>query len=437
MRGLLVVVRTGYHEGRGWVSAHNTTADGLAGAQFAQPVVLYDSTLRKIIGTPGVRASVDDLLRVAEAIEAVGITEIFLNVSWWGDAEPDTAELALAKAVLSRSFAFKTTVFSDAFIPLATSATYDAAAGVQPRTVVETLAAIGASQITIAAGTPTTTDAHERQEEQVADLFGHARAAEIESSICLMDVGRASMPDLVRVAMHAAGLGAARVDMLDSAASLSPEGMKAFLTDFSRQFQSRIPITMHIHDDFGLATACALAAAYAGAHPDVSVNGISYRSGFAALEEVAVALELLYGVPTGLRLERLRALSGLVSDVAGLPVSPLKAVTGENAFVRHIMPWSVPIINDGADIFPPPGTSISPAMVGGRLHVVHDIHTSESTVRAKLTSMELDASASIVQEVRRQLLERLSEVQAYPFWVSDAELESICREALNRSEERP
>ena len=96
-------------------------------------------------------------------------------------------------------------------------------------------------------------------------------------------------------------IGTLRLDLMDSTSSLGPEAMKVFIRRYRSHLIRDVPVTMHVHDDFGLATAGAIAAATAGASPDVSVAGVSYRAGFAPLEEVVTSLEVLYGVDTSIR----------------------------------------------------------------------------------------------------------------------------------------
>ena len=95
----------------------------------------------------------------------------------------------------------------------------------------------------------------------------------------------------------------------------------------------------HGHDDFGLASAAAIAAVQAGASwVQGTVNGMGERAGNADLVEVALALEALYGIPTRLDLTQARALSRLVAERAGTPLPPWKAVTGEALFTRESAP---------------------------------------------------------------------------------------------------
>jgi homocitrate synthase NifV len=96
-----------------------------------------------------------------------------------------------------------------------------------------------------------------------------------------------------------------------------------------------IPIEMHTHNDFGLATANALAGIQAGAlSVNTTVNGLGERAGNAALEEVVMALKCIYGIQT-IDTKRLLELSRLVARASKCPVPPWKAIVGENAFAHE------------------------------------------------------------------------------------------------------
>jgi isopropylmalate/homocitrate/citramalate synthase len=97
-----------------------------------------------------------------------------------------------------------------------------------------------------------------------------------------------------------------------------------------------LPIHFHGHNDFGLATAAAIAAARAGAEwIQGTINGMGERAGNASLGEVAMALRALYGVESGLDLSKLREVSALVRSLGGYELEPWKSVVGENLFVRE------------------------------------------------------------------------------------------------------
>ncbi|RLE27696.1 2-isopropylmalate synthase, partial [Candidatus Acetothermia bacterium] len=97
---------------------------------------------------------------------------------------------------------------------------------------------------------------------------------------------------------------------------------------------SRATISVHCHDDLGLAVANSLAAVAAGARQvECTVNGLGERAGNAALEEVVMALEVrkdLFGVGTGIKTREIVRTSRLVSSIAGIQVPPNKAIVGTN-----------------------------------------------------------------------------------------------------------
>ena len=124
----------------------------------------------------------------------------------------------------------------------------------------------------------------------------------------------------------AAGAGADRVTIYDTNGSADPFSVFALIARAKQTV--RLPVFFHGHNDLGLATANAYAAARAGADGlDVTVNGLGDRAGNASLEQVAMILHLK-GVRTGIRLEALRRLSEAVAQESGLAVPELAPVVG-------------------------------------------------------------------------------------------------------------
>jgi len=96
------------------------------------------------------------------------------------------------------------------------------------------------------------------------------------------------------------------------------------------------PIEMYCHNDFGLAVANSLAGVIAGADVvHTTINGVGERSGNAALEEVAAALEVLYGVRTGINFKKLRESSKLVEELSLVKMPPHKPIVGDNTFTTE------------------------------------------------------------------------------------------------------
>jgi isopropylmalate/homocitrate/citramalate synthase len=129
--------------------------------------------------------------------------------------------------------------------------------------------------------------------------------------------------------------GAREVVAVDTLGIAAPEAVEA-LVRRTREVATDVPVHFHGHDDFGLATAAAVAAVRAGARwIHGTVNGMGERAGNADVGEIALALRALYGVDTGLRLDRLRATSARVRQLCGYTLAPWKPGVGETLFRRE------------------------------------------------------------------------------------------------------
>ncbi len=122
--------------------------------------------------------------------------------------------------------------------------------------------------------------------------------------------------------------------LVDTFGVCSPEATGYLVREVKKRTDK--PIEMHCHNDFGLALANSLAGVMAGATViHTTVNGIGERSGNAALEETAAALQVLYGVETGVDFKKLRRLSKLVEELSLVKMPPHKPIVGDNAFTTE------------------------------------------------------------------------------------------------------
>jgi isopropylmalate/homocitrate/citramalate synthase len=126
------------------------------------------------------------------------------------------------------------------------------------------------------------------------------------------------------------------VVVVDTIGIATPEAVAELVGSTREQLGAGIALHFHGHNDFGLATAAAVAAVRAGASwIQGTINGMGERGGNANLIEVAMTLDALYGVSTNLRLDRAREVSRLVREVSGYDLEPWKPVVGENLFRRE------------------------------------------------------------------------------------------------------
>jgi isopropylmalate/homocitrate/citramalate synthase len=155
-----------------------------------------------------------------------------------------------------------------------------------------------------------------------------------------------------------------------------------------------VPVHWHGHNDFGLATAAAVAAVQAGAtwiHG--TVNGMGERAGNANLLEVALALEALYGIPTRLDLAQARALAELVRERAGYVLEPWKPLTGENLYTRE----SGAVASQFHD--PPAIEPYSSELVGAERRIVLGKKSGLDSIRLKAEELGLELPSERYQEL--------------------------------------
>jgi len=152
--------------------------------------------------------------------------------------------------------------------------------------------------------------------------------------------------------------GADRLDIPDTVGYATPEYIAELVR--SIKLATNVPISMHCHNDMGLAVANTLAGINAGAScAQVTINGIGERAGNASLEEVVVALQCLYRREHNIKTELLYDTSRFVSNIMGIIVQPNKAIIGENAFGHESGIHTHGIINNPLTYEP-----INPEMVG-------------------------------------------------------------------------
>jgi len=156
-----------------------------------------------------------------------------------------------------------------------------------------------------------------------------------------MDATRTEPEYLAEVVNGCVEAGATTINLPDTVGYATPDEWRQLIAWLYERVPSMkdVNLSVHCHNDLGLATANSLVSVLAGARQvETCVNGIGERAGNASLEEVAMALRLhpeVYGVATGLDHSQLYRTSRMVSQLTGMLVQPNKAVVGANAFAHH------------------------------------------------------------------------------------------------------
>ncbi|MBN1248143.1 MAG: 2-isopropylmalate synthase [Anaerolineae bacterium] len=291
-------------------------------------IIVFDTTLRDGEQSPGAALNVDEKLEIARALEAMGvdIIEAGFPISSPGDfraVERVSAEIrGCTICGLTRA--------REGDIDAAAEALKGAA---HPR--IHT--GLGVSDVHIQHKLRTT---REGALAMGVNAVRYAKRFVEDVQYYTEDAGRADPEYLYRVLEAVIAAGATVINIPDTTGYSSPEEFGTLI----RGIMNNVPnidlatISVHCHNDLGLATANTLAGVRNGARQvEVTVNGIGERAGNASLEEVVMALKTrhnLFGVNSRIDASRLYPVSRLVSHLTGIPVQPNKAIVGSNAFAH-------------------------------------------------------------------------------------------------------
>ncbi|MDQ1252259.1 MAG: (R)-citramalate synthase [Euryarchaeota archaeon] len=235
------------------------------------------------------------------------------------------------------------------------------------------------------------------------------------------DASRADLEFLKALYADCIDAGADRLCFCDTVGLLVPERTTEIFRDLSTSLKA--PLSIHCHNDFGLATANTVAALAAGAkQAHVTINGLGERAGNASLEEVVMALEWLYKHDTGIKHENIYRISRLVSRLTGVPVSPNKALVGGNAFTHEAGIHVHGLLADKATYEP-----MSPEYIGRQRQIVLGKHAGRSSITLALKEMGLEADEAQTEEI----FNRVKQMGDQGKHITDADLQTIAEIVLD------
>ncbi len=282
-------------------------------------VGLYDTTLRDGEQTVGVVLSPEDKLDIARGLDALGIDRIEAGFPRVSADDRRAFELILGAGLAAEIWGFSRAVAADveALVELGVTAS-----------VVESpisdlkLDALGVSRETML--------------ERIRKAVAFAAGEGVTVAYFGVDSTRADPAFFAQAYTAAVEAGAKEVVVVDTLGIATPEAVAALVGSTVELVGPGVPVHFHGHNDFGLATAAAVAAVQAGAGwIQGTINGMGERAGNANLLEVALALDALYGVGTSLHLEQAREVSERVRALSGYELEPWKPLVGETLFRRE------------------------------------------------------------------------------------------------------
>jgi isopropylmalate/homocitrate/citramalate synthase len=304
--------------GKVWVSDLNARPE-IRSAFARSQVRFYDTTLRDGEQTVGVVLSPQQKLEIARKLDELGISRIEAGFPKVSPEDGEAITLMRKADLKAELWGFSRAVRGDVeeLVRLGLSATV-----IESPTSDIKLKAYGLSR--------------EEVLKRVTDAISFASRNGITVAYFAVDGTRTELDFLKRVYLAALDAGASEIVVADTIGACGPEAVEILVREVCQWVGPNVPVHYHGHNDFGMATACAVAAVRGGASwIQGTINGMGERAGNADIGEIALALRCLYEVPVALDLTKVREVSDVVSKASGYTLDAWKPLVGENLFMRE------------------------------------------------------------------------------------------------------
>jgi 2-isopropylmalate synthase len=259
--------------------------------------------------------------------------------------------------------------------------------------------------------------------QKAVNAVEYAKSHGLQVEFSAEDATRSDLTFLTKVFRAVGEAGADRIDIPDTVGYATPEFISNLVGMLKEQIS--VPISLHCHNDFGLAVANSIAGINAGATcAHVTVNGLGERAGNASLEEFVMALQCLYKKEHNINTKLLYETSKSVSSIMGIAVQANKAIIGENAFGHESGIHTHGILNNPLTYEP-----IDPEMVGRKRWLQAGKHAGAHGIRAMLEDFGIECT----DEQLHKIVEKQKNLADKGKSISTAELLSIAGEVLQNS----
>jgi len=301
-----------------WVSDLNARPE-IRSAFPRKTVRFYDTTLRDGEQTVGVVLSPQQKLEIARKLDEMGVSRIEAGFPRVSPEDAEAIQLMQKAGLKSELWGFSRAVKADVeeLVRLGLNASV-----IESPTSDIKLKAYGISPDELL--------------KRVIDAVYVAKQNGITVAFFAVDGTRTKLDFLKKVYLSALEAGAAEVVVVDTIGACGPEAAEFLVSQVCGWVGPSVPVHWHGHNDFGMATACGVAAVRGGASwIQGTINGMGERAGNADISEIALALQCLYDVPIALDLTKVREVSQVVCRNSGYRLDAWKPLVGDNLFMRE------------------------------------------------------------------------------------------------------
>jgi len=344
-------------------------------------ILIYDSTLRDGEQMPGVHFTPEQKLAIARKLDEIGVHQIEAGFPAVSELEKETVKDISQLGLSAEILCLARTVQGD----------------------IDVAADCGVDMVLLFIGT---SDLHMRYKlrmsrEEVLNRavtsveYAHARGLKV--SLSTEDSTRSDLEFMLQIYRACEKAGAVRLGITDTLGCAGPEAI-SYLVRKVRE-GTKVPLSAHLHNDFGLALVNSIAALNSGAQAiATTVGGIGERSGNVSLEQFVMAVKHVYKKDIGIRTEGLTELAKMVFESAKVPLPLNQPWVGPNAFSHESGIHVAAVLN-----CPMTYECVDPEQVGNKRRLVLGKHSGTALVKSRLDERNIQATQDQICDMVRAI----------------------------------
>ncbi len=374
-------------EAQGLIANYNRLRKNLP-PKLPDRVFIWDETFREGIKAPTVYLTYVEQVRLAKLMDEAGVSEI--NVGFPALSEDERRNV---KRIVNESF-------SNVKLTASAEATKSSVGACLECGIKEVTIESPFNGLNLQYKLKLT---KEQAQQRIVESIDYAKKHGANVDFILMDGTRTPLEDILQIFEAAATAGARRLTIADSVGFIRPLSMRYLMSHvrdgLPDSVKNKVALSIHCHNDFGLATANTLAAVEEGvAYVHTCIAGFGERAGIAPFEEVVTALELLYNIDTGVDLGKIYRLAQSTEKAFALPIQFHKPIIGETIFT-HEVEEDVEEMMAHPLVFEP----FPPEIVGRETTIFVGRNTEQTLIQKLLEKAGIRASPRQMDELFRRI----------------------------------
>ena len=344
-------------------------------------IKIFDTTLRDGEQAPGIALTVDEKIKIAQRLDELGV-----NVIEMGFPTVSSGERKAAREMVSLGF-------SSELCGLA-------------RVVQKDIDALIDSDLSYAHLFIGTSPLHRDYKlkkskteilNQAMEMVEYAKDHGLKVEFSAEDATRTELNYLIEFYKGVESAGADIINVPDTVGILVPSTTRTLIRTLRKKIN--LPISLHFHNDFGLAVSNSLIGIEEGANQaHCTINGIGERAGNTSLEELVVSLKIAYGANLTVDTTKLYDTSNFIGSITGIKMPPTKPIVGDNAFA-HESGIHVDGILKNSSTYEP----IAPEIVGHKRRIALGKHTGHAAIKSKLEEFNIEVTQKQFDNIYNQV----------------------------------